>query len=105
MSDGKILFKEVKKYNFSDILAFVWKEKLWADSLELERIMIERHKCPRCKENLVYKGYSSSVKHFVFGVCEDCDYAQHFWTESMAQRAYKKKVENRRRLGKSGGIF
>jgi len=53
----------------------------WADSLSLDKRMIENNFCPKCRKNLVYKGFSNPTLYKAFGICEPCEFARLFWTE------------------------
>lgn len=54
----------------------------WEDSLSLDKRLIERKICPKCKKrNLVYRGFSCPTAYKAFGICEPCEFAELFWTE------------------------
>jgi hypothetical protein len=86
------------------------KTGFWEDYLSLDRLIIEGKTCPKCWKSLEYKGFSNVDEYRAFGVCNPCEFAKLFWTESVSSAAVKKKIEtavskvrNRYATGKSVG--
>lgn len=91
---GRIIFNDTE-LTFSEVLAGLKEKGYWNDLLSIDRIMIERHRCPKCDANLVYRGLSNPIEYKAFGVCEDCDHARLFWTEKTILRNAKKGLSAR----------
>ncbi|MCD9188271.1 MAG: hypothetical protein LUM44_17780 [Pyrinomonadaceae bacterium] len=53
------------------------------DTHGLNQLIIELKKCPKCKQKLVYKGFSNRTDFHNYGVCA-CGYWKLFWTEKTA---------------------
>lgn len=64
----------------------------WPDSLGIDRVMIETKTCPKCRKPLEYRGFSNMTEYKAFGVCADCLYAKHFWTEKAETAVAKKQI-------------
>lgn len=64
----------------------------WQDHLSIDKRLIESNQCPnkRCREFLTYRGFSNQTEYRAYGVCERCDYAKLFWTETAAAATAKK---------------
>lgn len=56
-------------------------EGFWEDTVEINKFMIERYNCPKCRRPLIYKGYSNNTLLKNFGICEPCEFAKLFWSE------------------------
>lgn len=67
------------------------------DFQRIDEILIGNNRCPDCRKNLVYKGFSNDAEYKAFGICEPCDYARHFWTEKVEIAISKRKFSDRRR--------
>ncbi|MDB5478836.1 MAG: hypothetical protein JWM96_1331 [Alphaproteobacteria bacterium] len=84
-------------YKLTEITAELTLKGYWDDSdLTIDRLLIENHKCPKCKCRLVYKGFSNPVEYIAFGVCRSCDYARKFWTEKSVLRQAKSNLSKRK---------
>lgn len=64
----------------------------WVDVVSVDQTLIERNKCPKCKRKLIYKGFSNITWYFAFGICEACEYAKLFWSNSVAAAGAKKRL-------------
>ena len=67
----------------------------WSDSLRLDQLMIEAKTCPHCWKSLQYRGFANTTEYKAFGICPDCRYAKHFWTETAEFARTKKVICNR----------
>ncbi|HEX8287859.1 MAG TPA: hypothetical protein VF556_07690 [Pyrinomonadaceae bacterium] len=74
-------------YKLSEILADLEQKGFLPDDKSRDSTdctNIERNRCPKCKQGLIYKGFSkfsTPVEYQGFGVCEPCDYAELFYRE------------------------
>lgn len=64
--------------------------KFWTDEVSLDRLLIERNRCPKCKKGFIYRGVSNKDEYHAYGMCEKCDVAELFWKESPAFANTKK---------------
>lgn len=81
-----------REYKLSELLVILKERRWWSDDLRIDRIIVERHKCPDCKGSLEYRGFSNPNEYRAFGVCESCDYARRFWTETSDSATSKKNL-------------
>lgn len=73
--------------------------KFWNDDLSLDRRIIENRFCPHCRRPFAYSGVSNKSEYRAYGVCEPCDFAKLFWTETAARQARKARIAKAASLG------
>ena len=64
----------------------------WSDSISIDRLMITANICPKCKKSLIYQGWSNREEYRAYGICEQCQFAKLFWTETVPFSSFKKKI-------------
>lgn len=63
----------------------------WSDSVPLDKLIIERKRCPKCKNFLVYNGLSNATVYLALGICFSCEFAKLFWKEPSVLAEIKSK--------------
>lgn len=81
-----------KLFKLSSVLEVLGANGYWKDNLKVDRLLIERNRCPKCDAYLVYVGFSNPTEYRAYAVCEKCDLAKRFWTETARSASFKKQV-------------
>lgn len=76
---------------FTEIRALP-KQGFWSDLISIDRTIITANFCPKCHCSLVYQGWSNPEQYRAYGVCETCQFAKLFWTETVPLASFKKKI-------------
>lgn len=64
----------------------------WVDDISVNRMIVERKKCPKCKNFLEYRGFANAHETRTFGVCLSCEFAKQFWLDSPVFAAAKRNI-------------
>ena len=76
----------------------------WADSVNVDRMLVEANTCPHCWRSLEYKAWSNAEVYRAFGICRECKFAKQFWTEGAELTRRKKQICKRIRKRKAAAI-
>lgn len=72
-------FITILNMKFSELKVYLAENGFLPDEIGFEKTIVERYRCPRCREPLQYRGYSDTDITLAYGVCEPCDYAKRFF--------------------------
>lgn len=64
----------------------------WSDIVLKNKEIIESNKCPSCRSQLEYRGFSNPEVYRAFGVCEPCRFAKQFYSEGAELVKTKKEI-------------
>ena len=62
-----------------------------ADTLAVDKIIIENRRCRYCRAKLVYHGISNALEYHALGECPKCGAGERFWTEKHVLRVPEKR--------------
>lgn len=84
------LFKKVG-LNFSEGQLDLLSKGFSDDYVNIDRVLVEWHLCPKCSRFLVYKGFNNGIEYRSYGTCAPCNYARLFWADAPEVAGAKKK--------------